>query len=247
MKVTYIASIAILFLLLALPAPVNARQDRQDDKQDHPEQKRDKPEKDKREQPKPEQTRPEQTRPQHQAAQEQPKREDAKQQEHAQDQQRKDQAKQQDQARQQQQKDQNNQQQRAQQARNNQRPQRSPAQHRIQQSAWQQHRAHSWQSDHRSWQQRGGYNGYRIPDDRFRGYFGPQHYFRIEGLPFLVIGGDPRFQYQGYWITAVDPWPEYWADDWYDTDDVYVAYVDNGYYLYNRRYPDVGIAISISM
>jgi len=32
-----------------------------------------------------------------------------------------------------------------------------------------------------------------------------------------------------------------------DTDDVYVTHVDNGYYLFNRRYPDVGIAINISM
>jgi hypothetical protein len=37
------------------------------------------------------------------------------------------------------------------------------------------------------------------------------------------------------------------ADGWYDTDDVYVTYVDNDYYLFNRRYPTVGIAISISM
>jgi hypothetical protein len=31
------------------------------------------------------------------------------------------------------------------------------------------------------------------------------------------------------------------------TDDVYVTYVDNGYYLFDRRYPNVAIAISISM
>ena len=61
------------------------------------------------------------------------------------------------------------------------------------------------------------------------------------------MGGYPRFQYEGYWISAVDPWPEYWGNDWYDTDDVYVNYADNGYYLYNRRYPTApGIAISIS-
>jgi len=66
-------------------------------------------------------------------------------------------------------------------------------------------------------------------------------------LPFLVVGGYPRFQYEGYWISLVDPWPEYWGNDWYDNDDVYVTYVDNGYYMYNRRYPDVGIAVSISM
>jgi hypothetical protein len=63
----------------------------------------------------------------------------------------------------------------------------------------------------------------------------------------MVVGGYPRFQYEGYWISLMDPWPEYWGNDWYDNDDVYVAYTDNGYYMYNRRYPNVGIAISISM
>jgi len=117
----------------------------------------------------------------------------------------------------------------------------------MQHTAWHQHGSQHWESEHRTWQQRGGYRGYRIPDDRFRGYFGRDHGFRISGLPFLVVGGFPRFQYQGYWFSAVDPWPEYWGDDWYDNDDVYVAYVDNGYYLYNHRYPNVGIAIDISM
>jgi|HubBroStandDraft_4_1064222.scaffolds.fasta_scaffold201612_1 hypothetical protein len=125
--------------------------------------------------------------------------------------------------------------------------QRSQAQQHVQQAAWQQHRAGNWQSDHRTWQQRGGYSGYRIPDARFRGYFGPEHGFRIEGLPFLVVGGYPRFQYDGYWLSVVDPWPADWDSDWYDNDQVYVAYVDNGYYLYNRSYPGVGIAVSISM
>src|SRR5712692_3271487 len=142
---------------------------------------------------------------------------------------------------------QNKQQQHAQQQRGNEQPQRTQEQQRVQQSAWQQHRSQRWDSDHRTWQQRGGYHGYRIPDDRFRGYFGQDHGFRIYGLPFLVVGGYPRFQYEGYWFSLVDPWPEYWANDWYDTDDVYVNYVDNGYYLFDRRYPQQGIAISISM
>ena len=152
--------------------------------------------------------------------------------------------KQQQHAQQQQRQGQNQQ---AQQHRGNGQPQRTQQQQHVEQAAWQQHRAQSWQSDHRNWQQRGGYNGFRIPDGRYRGYFGPDHGFRIYGLPFLVVGGYPRFQYQGYWFSAVDPWPEYWANDWYDTDDVYVTYVDNGYYLFDRRYPNVGIAVSISM
>ncbi len=125
--------------------------------------------------------------------------------------------------------------------------QRAQEQQRVEQSAWQDHRARNWQSDHRTWQQRGGYDGYRIPDDRYRGYFGPQHAFRIYGLPFVVSGGYPRFQYEGYWITLLDPWPEYWSSNWYNNDDVYVNYGNDGYYMYNRRYPGAGIAISISM
>ena len=129
---------------------------------------------------------------------------------------------------------------------NQQQAQHNQQQQRIQQSAWQQHRSQNWQSDHRNWQQRGGYRGYRIPDDRYRGYFGPSHGFRINTLPFLVVGGYPRFQYEGYWISAVDPWPSNWGDDWYDNDDVYVSYEDNGYYMYNRSYPGQGIAINIT-
>jgi hypothetical protein len=44
----------------------------------------------------------------------------------------------------------------------------------------------------------------------------------------------------------VDPWPEYWAENWYATDDVYIAY-DNGYYLYDRRHPGVGLAITVAL
>jgi hypothetical protein len=116
-----------------------------------------------------------------------------------------------------------------------------------QRGVWQEHRARSFQAEHRTWQQRGGYNGYRIPQDRYRGYFGPSHGFRIYSYPVVVIGGYPRFQYGGFWLSVLDPWPEYWEDNWYDNDDVYIDYSDDGYYLYNRRYPRDRIAISVSL
>ena len=116
-----------------------------------------------------------------------------------------------------------------------------------QETAWQEHRAHDWKSEHRDWQQRGGYNGYRIPDDRYRDYFGPSHAFRIYSYPVMVVGGYPRFQYGGFWLSVVDPWPEYWSDDWYDNDDVYIDYYGGGYYLYNRRYPQDRIAVMVSV
>lgn len=110
---------------------------------------------------------------------------------------------------------------------------------------WQQHRARRWEAEHRTWQQRGGYNGYRIPESHFRGYFGPNHWFRIYSHPVYVVGGFPRFQYGGFWFSLVDPWPEYWANDWYRTDDVYIDYYEDGYYLYNRRHPGVRIAVNV--
>jgi hypothetical protein len=113
-------------------------------------------------------------------------------------------------------------------------------------SGFVQSRARSWNNEHKTWQQRGGYNGYRVPDDRFRAYFGSNHYFRIYRLPMTFIGGYPRFMYDGYWVTFVDPWPETWGDTWYETDDVYIDYVGDGYYLYDRMHPGIGIAITIT-
>ena len=51
----------------------------------------------------------------------------------------------------------------------------------------------------------------------------------------MVVGGLPRFQYNGYWLVAVDPWPQQWGNDWYDNDQVYVDYVDGGYYVRTRE------------
>ena len=113
-------------------------------------------------------------------------------------------------------------------------------------SGFAQSRAGSWNNDHRTWQQRGGYNGYRIPEDRFRLYFGSGHFFRIGGLPMVFVGGYPRFQYDGYWVTFMDPWPETWDPAWYENDDVYLDYTGDGYYLYDRMHPGIGIAVTVA-
>jgi hypothetical protein len=110
-------------------------------------------------------------------------------------------------------------------------------------SSWQQDRAQNWQSEHRTWAQRGGYGGYYIPQDSFQLSFGSGHWFRMQSRP-MIVAGYPRFQYGGYWFMLLDPWPERWSDNWYATDDVYIGY-DNGYYLYNRRDPGFGLAISV--
>jgi hypothetical protein len=166
-------------------------------------------------------------------------------------QQQQDKGKQQQQQRAQQQEKGKQQQQQQQRAQQQQQPERRQQQQRAPLSehrkVWPQYRAHNWESEHRSWQQRGGYNGYRVPDDYFRGHYGRNHWFRVYSLPFMVEGGYPRFRYGNYWFSFVDPYPEYWGDTWYQTDDVYVDFFGDGYYLFNRRYPGrPGVAISIS-
>jgi hypothetical protein len=81
--------------------------------------------------------------------------------------------------------------------------------------------------------------GGRIPDERFHSNFGHDHHFRI-GNP-VMVGGYSRFQYGGYWFGFVEPWPV----GWYYTDDVYIDYVDGGYYMYDPYYPGARFAISV--
>ncbi len=79
----------------------------------------------------------------------------------------------------------------------------------------------------------------RIPDDRFRANFGAEHTFVIN-QPVLV-GGFSRFQYGGFWFGFENPWPA----GWYYTDNVYVDYIDGGYYLCNPYYPGARVGISV--
>jgi flagellar motor protein MotB len=112
-------------------------------------------------------------------------------------------------------------------------------------STWQQDRSQQWASDHRTWAQRGGYGGYYIPEAQFSLDFGIGHGFRMHGIPSIYMGY-PRFAYGGFSFLLVDPYPESWAVNWYDTDNLYIGF-DNGYYLYDTRYPGMGLAITVSL
>lgn len=236
MKTSQIAGMVLLSALLGTAAASFAVQEHSEEKQDHSQEKSHR------------QAKPQPQHIQKQQRAQQPRQEQRpQQQQHAQQQRAQQQRAQQQNSREQHaQQQQRAQQEHSRQDRGNGQTQRAQQQRGEEQRVWQDHRASNWQSDHRSWEQRGGYHGYRIPEDRFRGYFGQDHWFRIGGLPFMVEAGYPRFQYQGYWLDILDPWPANWGDGWYDNDDVYVADQDGGYYLFNRRHPGIGIAISIS-
>jgi hypothetical protein len=78
-----------------------------------------------------------------------------------------------------------------------------------------------------------------IPEARFRSNFGRSHTFHVNRGQFA--NGPGRFQYGGYWFDTVDPWPV----GWLYTDDVYVDYLNGGYFLCDPVHPGVYISINI--
>jgi hypothetical protein len=85
----------------------------------------------------------------------------------------------------------------------------------------------------------GGNSSAHIPDELFHAHFGPDHRFHI-GQP-VVVAGNPRFQYSGYWFVILDPWPV----EWRYTDDYYIDYLGGLYYLCNPMYPGVLVFVNI--
>src|ERR1700727_5444 len=106
--------------------------------------------------------------------------------------------------------------------------------------------AEARQQDHPEQQARPEGNGARpaggrIPDDKFRAQFGRSHTVVIRQP--VIVGGQPRFQFGGYWFVIADPWP----GDWAYTDDCYIDYVDGAYFLFDLRHPGVRIALTVVM
>jgi len=81
--------------------------------------------------------------------------------------------------------------------------------------------------------------GGRIPEDQFRAHFGREHTVVIRQP--VIVRGQPRFQFGGYWFAIVDPWPVGWAY----TDDCYVDYVDGEYFLFDLLHPGARIALIV--
>jgi hypothetical protein len=83
--------------------------------------------------------------------------------------------------------------------------------------------------------------GGHIPDNQFKSHFGRAHTFVVNQT--VVVQGQPRFQYSGYWFTLSDPWPAGWAY----TDQCYIDYVDGEYILFDLLHPGVSIVLVVVM
>lgn len=78
-----------------------------------------------------------------------------------------------------------------------------------------------------------------IPDNKFHAEFGRPHTF-VVNRP-VIVEGQPRFQYAGYWFVIADPWPVAWAY----TDDCYIDYVDGDYFLFDLLHPGIRVALFV--
>jgi hypothetical protein len=81
--------------------------------------------------------------------------------------------------------------------------------------------------------------GKKIPDAKFHSNFGRQHTFQVQKT--VIVEGQPRFQYSGYWFTLSDPWPVGWAY----ADDCYIDFIDGEYVLIDLLHPGVQIVLVV--
>ena len=83
----------------------------------------------------------------------------------------------------------------------------------------------------------------RIPDPKFKASFGRPHSFRVNQViqQTTVVPGQTQFIYSGYTFVILDPWPA----EWLYTDDCYIDYVDDDYYLFDAFHPGIRIALFV--
>ena len=83
-------------------------------------------------------------------------------------------------------------------------------------------------------------NQRRISEGDFHAHFGREHRFAPGRIQ--VYEGRPQFTYTGYVFELLNPWPSDWA---YDTDDYYVDYFDDEYWLCSFSHPEIRLELII--
>jgi hypothetical protein len=77
----------------------------------------------------------------------------------------------------------------------------------------------------------------RISNAHYDASFGSGHSFHVNQGDYA----HRRFQYGGYSFGFIDAWPIAWGY----SDNVYVVYVDGGYYMYDAFHPGLRISLNI--
>jgi hypothetical protein len=82
-----------------------------------------------------------------------------------------------------------------------------------------------------------------IPDPQFRANFGRQHTFAVNRVitTTTIVPNQTQFVFAGYTFIFLDPWPA----DWLFTDDCYIDYVDDEYFLLDTFHPGIRVALFV--
>jgi hypothetical protein len=83
-----------------------------------------------------------------------------------------------------------------------------------------------------------------IPDSKFKATFGREHNFSVTKVihQTAVVPGQTQFVYGGYSFIILDPWPSVWLF----SDDCYIDYVDDDYFLFDVLHPGVRVALFVA-
>ena len=82
-----------------------------------------------------------------------------------------------------------------------------------------------------------------IPEAQFKTSFGSQHTFTVKRIitQTTVVPNQTQFVFSGYTFVFLDPWPTAWLF----TDDCYIDYVDDEYFLFDVFHPGVRVALFV--
>ena len=85
--------------------------------------------------------------------------------------------------------------------------------------------------------------GGHIPDAKFKASFGRQHRFAVNRVitTTTIVPQQTQFVYSGVTFVFVDSWPTGWAF----SDECYIDYVDDEYFLFDELHPGVQIALLV--
>ena len=84
-----------------------------------------------------------------------------------------------------------------------------------------------------------------IPDAKSKASFGKQHTFpakRVITNTTVIVPNQTQFVFEGYTFIFLDPWPE----DWLFTDDCYIEYVDDEYFLFDNLHPGIRVGLFVA-
>jgi len=82
-----------------------------------------------------------------------------------------------------------------------------------------------------------------IPDAKFKADFGRQHSFTANRviIQTTIVPRQTQFVASGVTFVFLDPWPSAWLF----TDECYIEYVDDEYFLFDDLHPGVRVALLV--